>query len=143
MGKRKILLILLAAVCVLLTLLLVTGAVVICRDGLARKAQDPTESIYTPENTAAWFAAAAPLFLVFLALLAAGLALDVWDPKTDRPAHVSGPVKPDAGLRHRGFLQAAVVIAAVLLIIAGILNGSAGDVLVKAIHICTECIGLG
>lgn len=143
MGKRKILLILQAAVCVLLTLLLAAGAVVICRDGLARKAQDPTESIYTPENTAAWFAAAVPLFVAFLVLLAAGLALGVRDPKADRPAQVSGPVKPETVPRHRGFLQAATVIAAILLIIAGILNGSAGDVLIKAIHICTECIGLG
>ena len=29
------------------------------------------------------------------------------------------------------------------LIVAGALNGSAWDVLVKAINICTECIGLG
>ena len=143
MGKRKILLILQAVVCILLTLLLAAGAVVICRDGLARKAQDPTENIYTPENTAAWFAAAVPLFLAFLVLLAAGLALGVRDPKADRPAQVSGPVKPEAGPRHRGFLQAAAVIAAILLIVAGILNGSALDVLIKAIHICTECVGLG
>ncbi|MBR4502489.1 MAG: thioredoxin [Clostridia bacterium] len=29
------------------------------------------------------------------------------------------------------------------MIIAGALNGSALDVLVKAITICTECVGLG
>ncbi len=40
-------------------------------------------------------------------------------------------------------LRVALLTAAVLLIIAGILNGSALDVLVKAINICTECIGLG
>ncbi len=34
-------------------------------------------------------------------------------------------------------------IAATALIIAGILNGGMYDVLVKAINICTECIGLG
>lgn len=34
-------------------------------------------------------------------------------------------------------------LAAVALIIAGILNGGMYDVLVKAINICTECIGLG
>ena len=40
-------------------------------------------------------------------------------------------------------LRAVVLIAAVLLIIAGIVNGGALDVLVKAINICTECVGLG
>lgn len=33
--------------------------------------------------------------------------------------------------------------AALLLIAAGILNGGMRDVLIKAINICTECIGLG
>lgn len=34
-------------------------------------------------------------------------------------------------------------LAAIALIVAGILNGGMYDVLVKAINICTECIGLG
>ena len=40
-------------------------------------------------------------------------------------------------------LQAVLAAAAVALIVAGALNGSALDVLYKAITICTECIGLG
>ncbi len=40
-------------------------------------------------------------------------------------------------------LRLAVIAAAVILIIAGALNGSALDVLYKAITICTECVGLG
>ena len=40
-------------------------------------------------------------------------------------------------------LWAALVIAAVALIVAGILNGGMRDVLYKAKNICTECIGLG
>ncbi len=36
-----------------------------------------------------------------------------------------------------------LLAAAVCMIAAGILNGSAGDVFAKAIRICTECIGLG
>ena len=30
-----------------------------------------------------------------------------------------------------------------LFIILGVINGGANDVLVKAINLCTECIGLG
>ena len=45
--------------------------------------------------------------------------------------------------KHAGRLRAALYTAAVILIAAGILNGGMRDVLVKAINICTECIGLG
>ena len=40
-------------------------------------------------------------------------------------------------------IQAVFVVAAAVFIVLGILNGSAWDVLVKAIHLCTECVGLG
>lgn len=40
-------------------------------------------------------------------------------------------------------LRIILLTAAVILLIAGILNGSARDVFRKAIRICTECIGLG
>ena len=42
-----------------------------------------------------------------------------------------------------GALQIALVVLAVLFIVAGVFNGSARDVLYKAINICTECVGLG
>ncbi|MBD5131248.1 MAG: hypothetical protein HDT28_01445 [Clostridiales bacterium] len=40
-------------------------------------------------------------------------------------------------------VRGAVAVVAVTFIIVGALNGGAHDVLVKAINICTECIGLG
>ena len=42
-----------------------------------------------------------------------------------------------------GRLQKYTKIAAVVFIILGVMNGSMKDVLVKAIKICTECVGLG
>ena len=45
--------------------------------------------------------------------------------------------------RNTGALQALVIVATVALIVAGALNGTARDLLYKAITICTECIGLG
>ena len=39
-------------------------------------------------------------------------------------------------------LRGALYVAAAL-IVCGIANGGMRDVLVKAINICTECIGLG
>ena len=43
----------------------------------------------------------------------------------------------------KNVLRVALVILSVVLIVLGITNGGLWDVLVKAINICTECIGLG
>lgn len=40
-------------------------------------------------------------------------------------------------------LRIALYAAAILFIVLGVMNGGLYDVLVKAINICTECIGLG
>ncbi|MBR2529382.1 MAG: thioredoxin [Blautia sp.] len=40
-------------------------------------------------------------------------------------------------------LQTALIAIAIGLIVVGVFNGSAQDVLYKAINICTECVGLG
>lgn len=40
-------------------------------------------------------------------------------------------------------VRGCIFVIAVVFIIVGILNGGAQDVLIKAINICTECIGLG
>ena len=42
-----------------------------------------------------------------------------------------------------GMIQMLLIAAAIILIIVGAFNGSARDVLYKAINICTECVGLG
>ncbi len=46
-------------------------------------------------------------------------------------------------MTRRQALWAALFAAALALIVLGVLNGSARDVLAKAIKICSECIGLG
>ena len=45
--------------------------------------------------------------------------------------------------RSTGGLRLALAVLALTFIILGVMNGGARDVLVKAINICTECIGLG
>lgn len=40
-------------------------------------------------------------------------------------------------------VRAVLLALAAVLIVLGILNGSAFDVLCKAVTVCTECIGLG
>ena len=54
------------------------------------------------------------------------------------PAAAGGP----AG-RGTAAARILLLLAAGVLIVLGVLNGSLNDVLMKAINICTECIGLG
>lgn len=64
--------------------------------------------------------------------LSSGAAAD-----TATAADVQRPV------RRLGLLRAALYALALLLLILGVGNQGMRDVLVKAIQICTECIGLG
>ena len=45
--------------------------------------------------------------------------------------------------KRRVLMRRILMVAAILFIVMGIFNGSMKDVLVKAIRICTECVGLG
>lgn len=129
--------------CIALAVLLAAGAVGIYLEGTARVAENPRESIYTAERAADKLAPAVPLLVAAVALAVLGIALGVKDPKAGKPAKAQGPVTPKAEMKHAGVIRAAVVVAAAAFILAGVLNGSARDVLIKAIHICTECVGLG
>ena len=141
-GKGKILPVLLAVCCITLAVILAAGAVVIYADGAARRAENPLESIYTADKAGKVLTAALPVFLVILCAVVICLVTGV-KPASGRPAKTAVRMKPQAEPKYRKGIQAAVFVAAVLLIIAGIVNGGALDVLVKAINICTECIGLG
>ena len=60
----------------------------------------------------------------------------------DAPKRDMEPVKPSKSIV-KNVARAALLVAAAALIAAGVRNGGMFDVLVKAINICTECIGLG
>ena len=53
--------------------------------------------------------------------------------------------KPKVAPQQKNFvtLQIVLIAVAVIFIVIGVFNGSARDVLYKAINICTECVGLG
>lgn len=55
----------------------------------------------------------------------------------------NGTILLENRAKRQNVARIAVFVVAVLLIIAGITNGGMFDVFVKAINICTECIGLG
>lgn len=60
--------------------------------------------------------------------------------KQSRLARIISVLSSDIAL---WVVRGVVLVVAVTFIILGALNGGANDVLVKAINICTECIGLG
>ena len=141
-DKKKILPILLSVCCILLPVILASVAYAIYVDGAARRMENPLESIYTAEKAGQVLIAALPLFLVLVCILAVCVATGI-KPKTGGAAKNTVQIKPQAEPKHVKTIRAVVITAAVLLIIAGIANGGALDVLVKAINICTECVGLG
>ena len=143
MAKEKLYLILGSAVCILLAVLLAAGAISICEEGLIRQSEHPLESIYTVEIVAQKAEAIFPLFFFFFGLTVTGLVLGVKAAETELWSKGKGFVETKNAPEHQTFIRTVIVVAAVGFIIAGITNGSAYDVLVKAINICSECIGLG
>ena len=147
MTKKKLYLIIQAVLCVLLVVLLCASALTIFAEGSARKAENPLESVYTPENVSARLVWLVPLLLIGLAIAIVGLILGIRDEKADKP--VRDPslnrdrLAPRMSGKKQGILQTVLLFAAAVLILLGVLNGGLLDVLTKAINICTECVGLG
>lgn len=85
MTRSKLYLALQAVVCIALVVLLSLSAISIYREGSARKAEHPMESVYTPGEVAGRFAPIAPLCFASLGLLIAGLVLGVKDENAEKP----------------------------------------------------------
>ena len=147
MDKKKLYLLLQSILCVVLCALLIAAVLGVSSEGAARKAEDPLARIFTREKAAAALAPILPLLLAAAAMTALGLVLQIRDERTarpgkDRPPHEREPrgAVPPSRLR---LLRAVLLVLALALIAAGILNGSAQDVFGKAVKICSECVGLG
>lgn len=145
MSGKKAYLIAQAILCILLVLLLSVEAIRIFQEGTARRAEQPLEAIYTPQAVAAAFARLAPLLYLSVGMTAAGLLLGVKEeqrsPKTQRKTEAMEKKKENP--KKQTVLRVAFLIAALVFIALGALNGSLMDVLAKAINLCSECIGLG
>ena len=102
--------------------------------------------VYSREIVGERLAAISPALFLYLALVAAGLVLQAAGGEQKRPSPLRAE-RPPAAPAERGralpALRIALYAAAVVLIVLGVMNGGLWDVLVKAVNICTECIGLG
>ncbi len=141
---RKKLCVLYAAIAVVALACLVPPVVYLC-DGAHFPGEDPTREV----RRAALYA------LPFLLLLAAAEITFVYLRQDLRKkafaalkaanAAAVPAERPVRGKCRRGVLAARIALLALALglIVLGTQNGSMQEVLVKAINICTECIGLG
>lgn len=142
MNKRKVFLLLQSALCLALALLLAAAALGIYREGLAEKAQNPLAPVYTAERIAERARVLLPLLLLTAGLALTGILLRIRDEDGLRPVK-TGAMRSMARPAGEKALRILLLLAALGLITLGVFNGSARDVLGKAIKICTECIGLG
>lgn len=134
-----------AAVYGMLAGLFCAQAIGIYQEGMTRRADNPLASIYTPEIVAEKLSILAPLFFIAVGLVIGGLLAGVKNANAGKP--MRNGIRPKLKTKTRqirpGVVQAALLAAAAVFILLGVFNGSALDVLTKAIKICTECIGLG
>ena len=142
MDRKKVFLIIQSVLYILLAVLLIAAVIGIYRKGIAVKADDVLAWIFSREKIAESFRLIRPLFYITIVVSAVGLILGIKDEKGLKPVkggRIQNPVPSVQGKT----LMVILLIAAVCLLAAGVFNGSARDVLGKAVNVCTECIGLG
>ena len=155
MKKDKVFLLIQSALCILLAVLLCFTVIGMYREGLLEQAVDPLHEIFSREKVIGHLLPILPVFFLSLAVTAFGAILGIWDKNTKstddlragQVQHGSDAARknlqrqiPLPGLR---WLRLALLVLALGMIAAGVFNGSAKDVLNKAVKICTECVGLG
>lgn len=159
MTKEKIVMIAQSALCILIAVLLAAAAIIIFTEGSAwQAAGHPSDWIFTREKAAARILPVLPLIAISFALTVYGIAKGIRDENAGKPvkdeeltqnisalrARAADPQKTDPeAKRKQTAVWRALMILAICFIVMGIFNGSMKDVLVKAIKICTECVGLG
>ena len=100
--------------------------------------------VYSREIVSAKLSNVAPLLVIYGVLAVVTIVMQLFFGKAERPAGKIHrcPVPKQAG-KMQSAARIAILCLGVLFIILGVMNGGSRDVLVKAINICTECIGLG
>ena len=154
MPRKRIFLIIQAVLCALAAGLLAAAALSLYFDGAAKQAQgDMFYYMYTREKVGERLRPILPLLIGSLGMTLGGLILGVRDENADRPTQDDKLLRDLSGIRDRAVhqtagsrelsLRAVILSLAVVLIIAGILNGGLEEVLAKGAAICMECVGLG
>lgn len=98
--------------------------------------------MYARPDIAARLRTISPVLIVYAVLCAAGLILAPFARERERPRAIK-PAEVKTDPRGVRLVRLGLLFLGVLFVGLGIWNGGLWDVLVKAVNICTECIGLG
>ena len=154
MSRKSLFMIIQAALCTVIAVLLAAGALRLYLDGAAKQAEgDLFCYMFTRERAGAMLAPILPLIFCALGMTIAGVILGINDENAEKPVRNEKLLRDLGSIRemavHRQadqktrILRTAVLVIALILIILGILNGGLEDVLAKGAAVCTECVGLG
>lgn len=144
MKKRKALSLAVTVLTALLCASLCASVLALYFSGARSRAESGSAltPIFTREAVARqlmWVYPVLGLWLIAVIAARIGQAERAW--KKSLPPRT--PMKTIKEAPGKNVLRLVLFAAAGLFIVLGVLNGGLNDVLVKAINICTECIGLG
>lgn len=100
------------------------------------------EPVYSRENVSAKLSTIAPLLWGYIAAVIVGLIGKLFAAAKKLRPTMQGKMIPAKQARLAPARIVILCVAAVFIVL-GVFNGGLRDVLIKAINICTECIGLG
>lgn len=158
MDKRRILLYINSALYGLWAILTAGSAISIYLKGSAYQAQGHPEAwIFTREKAVEAFGTFVPMLVLAVVVTLICVIKGIRDDSQDKPVadpdlisiykaerETERDIQAEASKAKRlRAVKTALLIIAVIFVIAGIFNGSMEDMLIKAINICTECVGLG
>ncbi|MBP3912854.1 MAG: hypothetical protein J6D14_00395 [Lachnospiraceae bacterium] len=145
MSKKRVFLTVQALLCILIAAVLAVITVRTFIEGSAwQAAGHPSDPIFTREKAGQALMTVLPLFCISAVMTIIGLVKGIKDVETKavRTEMSIQHTSPEAAKR-RILVRRILLAAAIVFVVLGMFNGSMKDVLVKAIKICSECIGLG
>ena len=98
--------------------------------------------VFTREIVTGQLLHLAPLLVLYGLLIAIGLVAQVLSRNTEEPRPIPCFIHHH-DIPHKEKWRLILFLLSLLFMLLGVINGGARDVLIKAINICTECIGLG
>ena len=158
MDNKKVMLYINSALYSLWAILTAGSAISIYLKGAAYQAQGHPEAwIFTREKAMEAFGTFVPVLALAVVMTLICVIKGIRDDSQDKPVadpdlisiykaerETERDVQAEAAKAKKlQVVKITLLIAAVIFVIAGIRNGSMEDTLIKAINICTECVGLG
>ena len=158
MDNKKVMLYINSALYSLWAILTAGSAISIYLKGAAYQAEGHPEAwIFTREKAMEAFGTFVPVLALAVVMTLICVIKGIRDDSQDKPVadpdlisiykaerETERDVQAEAAKAKKlQVVKITLLIAAVIFVIAGIRNGSMEDTLIKAINICTECVGLG